>query len=143
MNQVDEQPLVGRELDAAVAERVMGWRDVTANRVDDDWITVFGCKPPQMSYPDFWRLQGAVSKSDNGEEKRHVPHYSSDIAAAMKVVDKFLSDGTRVEMAFSGVRWNVLGNQRVRRARTHSRSASNVGIAVPTPALRGAQQRKK
>lgn len=67
-----------RELDAQVA-KVIGWKNVTVNRIDSNWITVYGGKPDWMTWPDFWQLQEA------NRDQRHVPHYSSDIAAAFQV----------------------------------------------------------
>jgi hypothetical protein len=55
----------GRELDALIAERVMGWRQ-----------TLFSNFPDQLEPPD------------EPGKARSVPHYSTDIAAAWLVVEK-------------------------------------------------------
>lgn len=64
--------LSGRELDAAVAERVMGHKLV-------DGMLPIGC-------PD--RLPACEVM-----HRRPIPRYSKDIAAAMEVWDKLVSDG--------------------------------------------------
>ncbi len=60
----------GRELDALIAEKVMGWR----------FVGGFTTEPEMNS--DRW------ATDPNGCEKYYsdVPHYSTDIAAAMEVV---------------------------------------------------------
>jgi hypothetical protein len=76
------QGLAGRELDAAVAERVMGWTrwekavHPTDNRTIGD---VLYC-PPDM-HMDF------------GGALNYVPHYSTDTAAAMKLIEKMRQSG--------------------------------------------------
>jgi len=66
----------GRELDALVAEKVMGWKKI---------------KPPNPSFKLTWmwdRLEGALI-----EDAQLTPRYSTDIAAAWEVVGKFFKDG--------------------------------------------------
>jgi hypothetical protein len=58
----------GRELDALVAEKVMGWRDVS-----DGYGT-----PPEAT---LW------------EAIHIIPHYSTDIAAAWQVVERMRDQG--------------------------------------------------
>ena len=65
MKPIDE--LKGRELDAAVAEEVMGWTDF----VDEQNISTAG----------LWGHEPSNHYS-------FVPHYSTDIAAAWTVVEK-------------------------------------------------------
>lgn len=74
----DEIP-AGREMDALVAEKVMGWKHVgnwegddRYHPVDAIWADGDGNTLP----PDPW------------------PHYSTNIAAAWKVVEKMISVGT-------------------------------------------------
>lgn len=102
-----ETQLSDRELDALVAERLMGWRDVTINRNDGNWITIYGCKPAWMSFPSFWQLQGAISKGRGGEEKRHIPDYSTDTACAFQVVEKMRERGFGVTLTTKHNFWRV------------------------------------
>lgn len=60
----------GRELDALVAEKVMGWESV--GPLDDDPSDIIGV-PPGMECPT-------------------VPHYSTSIEAAWKVVERLRPD---------------------------------------------------
>jgi hypothetical protein len=71
---MDELP-AGRELDALVAERVLGLR------IDDAWF----------QHPDGRRV------SSDG-----LPHYSTDIAAAWQVVDKLLTYSCDFELERAG-----------------------------------------
>lgn len=78
---------VGRELDALVAERVMGWEQHDFHHVGD------------FVRPDAWRRF-----AENGHFAHHiqphewmrwqdVPAYSTDIAAAWQVVEKMKAEG--------------------------------------------------
>lgn len=59
----------GRELDALVAEKVMGWIPSTSPRAERPWqMAPSGSGPGSMS---------------------HVPHYSTDIADAWLIVERF------------------------------------------------------
>lgn len=86
---------VGRELDALMAEKVMGW----------DWYTVVGINvllPPGHHYRERSVLATVgkhgteddidsmrfCSSRDGGYQMPIVPHYSTDIAAAWEVVEK-------------------------------------------------------
>lgn len=60
----------GRELDALVAERVMGWTDVKL------------AKRPEL---------GVLGRHPVRHAQEIVPHYSTDIAAAMAVVEELRS----------------------------------------------------
>lgn len=62
----------GRELDALVAERVMGWRSIGS-----DGISTFGDPP-----------NDPLDLSGTGDGHFHVPRYSTDISAAWEVVEK-------------------------------------------------------
>ena len=67
----------GRELDALVAERVMGWGDISLHpMMDSDW---WG-----MPSGPATAIQGAVGWLYTHEK---VPNYSTDIAAAWEVVE--------------------------------------------------------
>jgi hypothetical protein len=95
-NVVDVSTLpAGRELDALVAERVMGmvWRHSDSPPA--------GFRSPRM-YDTPWRW---LIPSDNaypratGDEKpylENIPHYSTDIAAAFQVVEKLRADDYQV-----------------------------------------------
>jgi hypothetical protein len=67
-----------RSLDAAVAERVIGWTRHPAMMHPTDNRTINGVLycPPGFGVCDF------------GGALNYVPHYSTDIAAAMLVLDK-------------------------------------------------------
>jgi len=68
----------GRELDALVAEKVMGW------------------KPSMFSnYP--WQL---VPPDGDGSAVRQVPNYSTDIAAAWLVVERMCEFPSYVSLGF-------------------------------------------
>ena len=78
---IDEMP-AGRELDALVAKKVMGWR-ITAWNDGEPWGN-------REVFPPFEPINGipadcdCISHSEAGEP----PHYSTDIAAAWEVVEK-------------------------------------------------------
>lgn len=61
---IDEMQ-AGRELDALVAERVMGWKNVSFDEVGDEWT---GARPANLGYHEV------------------VPHHSTDIGIAMQQV---------------------------------------------------------
>ena len=79
--QIDDMP-AGRELDALVAEKVMGWR-ITAWNDGEPWGN-------REVFPPFEPINGipadcdCISHSEAGEP----PHYSTDIAAAWEVFQK-------------------------------------------------------
>jgi len=75
----------GRELDALVAEKVMGWRRVNLSCMDS---TIDGWLPPILG-------QGVDP-----------PHYSTNIAATWEVVEKMKD--MRPEVSFDGARWTVI-----------------------------------
>ncbi|HAM42103.1 MAG TPA: hypothetical protein DCP69_12450 [Candidatus Omnitrophica bacterium] len=74
--QIDALP-AGRELDALVAEKVMGWT-----------ITAWASGEP-------WGNREIFEPSGRGPHRKaaHVPTYSTDIAAAWEVVKKLDADG--------------------------------------------------
>lgn len=75
--------LFGRKLDALIAEQVLGWtrHPDTMHPTDNRTIgSVLYCRP---EYP----------ATNFGGELNCVPYYSTDIAAAMEVVDRLASDG--------------------------------------------------
>jgi hypothetical protein len=65
---IDAMP-AGRELDALVAEKVMGWTDINGN------AAAVGCG---LNHNKLWT---------------RVPDYSTDIAAAWQVVEKLVAEG--------------------------------------------------
>jgi hypothetical protein len=72
----------GREMDALVAERVMGWR----------WLKVIGCRNPIFMPPEQLAeyLPEYVKKnvlSYDGNPPSRLPHYSTDITAAFHVIE--------------------------------------------------------
>lgn len=81
----------GRELDAAIAERVMGWTNCRVRVMYDarGLPSYGGGTPPE------------------GGKKRPYPAYSTDIAAAWSVVERFVRD-TRFHLdslGFDGEEW--------------------------------------
>jgi hypothetical protein len=68
----------GRELDALVAEKVMGWSDIDLEDQGD-----FGV-PPEARIPDAY----GRTVSWYASPFEQFPHYSTDIAAAWLVVEK-------------------------------------------------------
>jgi len=74
----------GRELDALVAERVMGWLDVGKQRdsVHTEFVN-FGVDPATVE----------ERRAKKYAARQVVPHYSSDIAAAFQVVEKMAEKG--------------------------------------------------
>lgn len=66
-----------RELDALVAERVMGWTEIESKGHVFIESQILGVKP------------GTIASATGYKPKFVVPHYSTDIAAAWDVVGKF------------------------------------------------------
>jgi hypothetical protein len=83
--------LVGRELDAAIAERVMGWTRFPEAMHPTDNRTIGGVLYCPPEYP--W----------NGNAMNVVPYFSSDIAAAMEVVEHLFRQGYTVTVHASGI----------------------------------------
>jgi hypothetical protein len=102
----------GREMDALVAELVMGWE----KRVFGDGV-------------DYWHLPGgAICELD-------APHYSTDIAAAWQVVEK-LPFSVYVEVRWDGKNaeaWFDSGSQ------TWEASAPTAPLAICRAALLAVQ----
>lgn len=103
---------VGRELDAAVAERVMGW----------DWFTAVNVNvlvPPEHHWrvQRSWHIPGKHGEEDDidsarfydsrngGKQAPVVPAYSTDIAAAWAVVEKLYDQGWRLEIMWGRLFW--------------------------------------
>ena len=74
----------GHELDAMVAEKVMGWTAVEAKYTgaSSQWFVPSGVNPFSRPNPNM---------------RQQVPAYSTDIAAAWLVVDKMLADGWELD----------------------------------------------
>lgn len=101
----------GRELDALVATKVMGWKNIKhqlSNPYDDDsWEDWLG-NPPLKPNDEGTRYEMRLGKccpvcnhQDNKttaikvsyEQEKTIPPYSSDIAAAWQVVEKLFQLG--------------------------------------------------
>lgn len=101
----------GRELDALIAEKVMGWKieihDSYARITDGEGarftpLSVFrsncectmfrsdDCKCPPSTRIHWWQACGQL------------PHHSTDIAAAWEVVGKFQADHQEVHIRYDG-----------------------------------------
>jgi hypothetical protein len=75
----------GRELDALVAEKVMGWRDVEPECYTPSGKALCGTAPDPSLSP--WR---------NG--RAYVPRFSEDIGAAWQVVEHLRAPGWTVDL---------------------------------------------
>ena len=87
----------GRELDALVAEQVMGWT---------------ACDPAQESRP--WEcgderpsVRTGMGIPPGESDRNEIPHFSTDIAAAWEVVEKLDRDGHTMEMDKRDAGWVV------------------------------------
>jgi hypothetical protein len=86
----------GRELDALIAEKVMGWRILKK-------LTI---PPKPLDEADPCGLPPGVS--DDGKTAWvSIPHYSADIADAWQVVEKLLAQGFGVEILSDQGQWSV------------------------------------
>lgn len=103
-----QEPCILRELDYAVAECVMGWRWWrTTLRYSTE---VRRALMPAGLQNEEWQLADGTEEIFAGEHSPFVPHYSTDIAAAMEAVEKLLHRvGVDIESwetpAFTG--WQV------------------------------------
>ncbi len=79
----------GRELDALVAEKVMGWRDVRPGHYTGSPGTMYG-KAPQ---PQPWD-----SPQDRTKGVSFVPFYSTKIADAWEVIEKLADRDPMIAM---------------------------------------------
>lgn len=94
-----------RELDALIAEKVMGWRRFDMLEIESDSNDPLAFSktnkhvvlmPPSFNIEDAKPPTGASlyeACSWKLPDVPIVPHYSTDIAAAWKVVDKMLNEG--------------------------------------------------
>jgi hypothetical protein len=86
-----------REIDALVAEHVMGWRWVEHGGFD--WIV-----PPDVVPDIAFFMWGHRIHDDkpqfSGEFENVLPHYSTDIAAAWKVVEAMRAAGYSVSIGY-------------------------------------------
>jgi hypothetical protein len=80
----------GRELDALVAERVMGWRWLPVRFVWDDEPLVYLLPPGGITEDVNSTTSGAW---DENRVWHSMPCYSTDIAAAWEVVEKMQAAG--------------------------------------------------
>ena len=95
------EPKAGRELDARVAERVLGyeWRRGTRRGEPPiKWLL----SPEQREYFTFGNDAPQGDEHVAGDYDRHVPRLSTDIAAAFLVVEKMRADGWRFSLDDSG-----------------------------------------
>lgn len=109
--------LVGRELDALIAERVMGWTSVhydgPTDRARYKWL---GIPPDGRTY------------------QTEVRYFSTDIAAAMEVVERLREQGYGVVMADNMGKppWNV---DVVATAKVYEGDADSLPLAICRAAL--------
>lgn len=93
--------LVGRELDAAVAERVFGIKKVflpSAYKSSDD---VWGATDSPHYIPS------GKSPRTHMIDAKEVPYFSTDIAAAMQVVERLQNVNVELALLASEKRWRV------------------------------------
>lgn len=86
---------VGPELDAAVAERVMGYRWWRTTLRYSTEVRRALCHPEFKN--DEWQLADGTEEAFTGSNP-FLPFYSTSWAAAMDVVAKMQADGWKVEM---------------------------------------------
>jgi len=120
MNAEDIDKLeAGRELDALIAEKVMGWTWCVQphghiSRPGKYSYTRWLCEPDryQSAKPKWDKWDGKTEMPISGlnGEYMHVPEYSSDIAAAWEVVEKMRElQFNHIDIRFHGGRWGVVG----------------------------------
>lgn len=91
----------GRELDALMAEKVMGLIRIT----DDDWKRAHGYTKDhndRFATDCMYRSSIRVFRKDKANEFFTLPRpYSTDIAAAWEVVEKLISNAFAFELDYS------------------------------------------
>lgn len=91
----------GPEMDALVAEKVMGWRwrksSATGRR----------CLFSPTRWPEWFTALADGTEGIVGDWDRptHIPRYSTDIAAAWEVVEKMRANGYAPQIRPWGARW--------------------------------------
>ena len=75
----------GRELDALVAEKVMGWTWCAGPRPFDGMIMRWLFAPGKEKL--------SLAKGNEPMGSLSMPHYSTDVAAAWEVVERLVDDG--------------------------------------------------
>ena len=84
-----EKMQAGRELDALIAEKVMGWEWRKTSLNDEQKVLVMGNYNPLDDSTDFWWGDDVM---------KLVPYYSRDIAAAWQVVEKMREEGLDIDI---------------------------------------------
>lgn len=103
-----------RERDALVAEKAMGWRWMRYPAPNNPELKLTGLFPPEApericvanGYDQVWEPSDTDAPRfsnwyacvwwENGELQRGIPHYSTDIAAAWRVVERLQQRGLTV-----------------------------------------------
>ena len=80
----------GRELDALIAERVMGLKLFTAT--PKHTAIAGGCKVSNRTWVDTGEMH------EWGPVVKYLSHYSTDVVCAWEVVEKFRANGGLVEL---------------------------------------------
>jgi Phage ABA sandwich domain len=113
MTQVAEL-VAGRELDALVAEKVMGWH-VWHDEFHDAWH----CNDPATA------ARGS-----------HVPSYSTDIAAAWQVVEQIAgTNAVSISTQYLPFRWQAVLAGKTASAPTAPLAICRAALAAVTPTL--------
>lgn len=100
--------LSGRELDAAVAERVMGWRWwATKLRYSEDVRKAL--HHPEFKNDEWWLADSSEEMFGDGPANPFMPHYSENIAAAMEVENRILD--LKLEVPYAEALWLEVNQQ--------------------------------
>lgn len=82
---------MSREIDAEVAEKVMGWADIRPYFTGGPFgVNSFEGKRGKFDEEKFWRDHPGSKESGGGINRNvpvEVPNYSTDISAAFQIVD--------------------------------------------------------
>lgn len=94
---IDEMP-AGREMDALVAEKVMGWKR--------EWVT----NSATLMRREVFCPPGVIGWISSGEKDgipNEVPYYSTSISAAWEVVEKMEADGVGCKLSNYAPGWRA------------------------------------
>lgn len=106
--EMDNMP-AGREMDALVAEKVMGWKWFIG-------VANLGAGPKYryLDEPNVWNpprveWDGKTEMAARGlyDDESHLPCYSTAISHAWQVVEKLLADDIQLNLAHDGDTWTV------------------------------------
>ena len=131
--------IAGRDLDAQVAEKVMGWQRMSwkayhdleraAGRIREDWED----ERPTLTYS--WHDQsGAMTEQAEDMDEENGWHPSEDIAAAWEVVEKLHAQGMRgMALHTEDDGWRFTIQHPTKGSCGHDHWENNEGIADTAP----------